>query len=92
MFKMSSSSTCKGPCLRHCTCSPTTMLLSKLAISYLIASVIYLVVTRGFGTPFLDSLTEEQKRVMKTSKEKRGRVFYVSFLIAFFLLFSSLFR
>lgn len=80
---MSSSS------LHHCRCSTTTMLLSKLAISYLIASVVYLVVTREFGTPFLDSLTEEQKRVMKTSKERRGRVFYVSFLIAFLLLVSS---
>ena len=82
------SSSCKGPSLHHCRCSPTTMLLSKLAISYLIASVVYLVVTRGFGTPFLDSLTEEQRRVMRTSKEKRGRVFYVSFLITLAILLS----
>ena len=36
--------------------------------------------TYSIGTPFKDSLTEEQKRIKKESSEKRRKIFYLGVL------------
>tara|TARA_A100001015_G_C14990704_1_gene713801 strand:+ start:617 stop:838 length:222 start_codon:yes stop_codon:yes gene_type:complete len=43
---------------------------------YTIASIYYMVVTMNIGTPFKDSLTEEQIEIKKQSANVRRNVFY----------------
>ena len=52
-----------------------TVLLAYLATVYLGASIYYMVSTQSLGTPFKDSLTYEQKEIMKNSSKKRKMVF-----------------
>lgn len=66
--------------MRHCTCRPATLLFANLAIVYLVASVAYLVRTRSLGTPFADSLTDEQRAIKATAARRRGAVFRSSFV------------
>ena len=73
---------CSGPCLPHCyKCSWRTLYLSKIAISYMIACIFYMFVTRSYGTPFMDSLTYEQKEIKKQSAKQRYRVFLIGMII-----------
>lgn len=74
---------CSGPCLDHCYCSPLVAGLAYLAIAYLGASVLYLLMTNimQFGTPFKDSLTAEQRRIMACSKKRRAAAFAAGILI-----------
>jgi hypothetical protein len=44
------------------------------------ACVGYLVLTRDYGTPFADSLTDEQRALKHRSIERRGHAFAVSLL------------
>ena len=69
--------TCRGPCLPHCDyrCSRTTVLLARSAVAYAVACAVYLVATRTYGTPFLDSLTAHQRAIKGRSAERRGRAF-----------------
>ena len=67
-----------GPCLRHCYCSQSTLLLARVAIVYTLACVLYLLFTRRSSTPFLDSLTEDQLRIKRASVAYRSKVFLVS--------------
>ena len=43
---------------------------------YTIASIYYMVITMNIGTPFKDSLTEEQIEIKKQSANVRRNVFY----------------
>ena len=52
-----------------------TVLLAYLATVHLGASIYYMVSTRSLGTPFKDSLTQEQKAIMKISAKKRKMAF-----------------
>jgi uncharacterized membrane protein YbjE (DUF340 family) len=70
-----------GPCLPHCYCSPTVKITSQLAIAYVVASIIYLAATRNIGTPFKDSLTQEQLIKKRTSSHTRGRIFIIGLAI-----------
>lgn len=79
----------QGPCLKHCSCSRSTMILSKLSLSYLLSSLLYLLLTRRIGTPFRDSLSEEQIRILNESKKTRSGIFYASFIASLLLLFTS---
>ena len=67
---------CKGPCLARCyRCSTPTAALAYLALGYLIASAVYLALTRRMGTPFADSLTDAQRAILRDSKRARRRAF-----------------
>ena len=52
------------------------------------SSLLYAVYTRDIGTPFKDSLTDEQKKIRDEEKEKRGRIFWTSALITAMAHFS----
>lgn len=51
-------------------------------IMYIIASIFYLLKTRNIGTPFNDSLTEEQRKIKQESANIRRNVFYQGLLLA----------
>ena len=57
-----------------------------LSMIYLISCVFYIIVTRCVGTPFLDSLTEEQKKIKKASAQKRKNIFLLGIVIGIVLL------
>ena len=78
---------CEGPCLSHCyKCPLTTMIMSKLAIVYLIASAFYLVLTRFVETPFLNSLSCEQRRIKEEASKERGIIFALGIAIGILVL------
>ena len=56
------------------------LVLAYLASAYIAASIAYLVLTSGFGTPFNNSLTPRQREIKRRSAGRRGTVFGVSFL------------
>ena len=67
---------CSGPCLPHCyRCSPLVMMLAYVAIAYAMTCVGYLLLSRTVGTPFFDSLTEEQRAIKRLSAAVRYRAF-----------------
>lgn len=77
----------QGPCLPHCyKCPFTTMLMSNIAFVYLIASVMYTIFTRSLGTPFLDSLSWEQRKIKDESSAKRGQLFVFGIVIGIVLV------
>ena len=51
------------------------------ALAYAVASVVYLLGTRRMGTPFRDSLTDEQRALKEASAAARARVFGVGSVI-----------
>ena len=66
----------QGPCLPHCyRCSPSAVFLAYLSLVYLGACVGYLATTRSLGTPFRDSLTDEQLEIKRASARTRKQVF-----------------
>ena len=79
---------CKGPCLEHCAygCGAGTAALAYLALGYMVASVVYLIVTRPLGTPFSDSLTDAQRAILARSKGDRRRAFGIGVLVAALVL------
>ena len=58
------------------------LFLAYLAASYISASIIYLIFTSGFGTPFKNSLTPMQREIKRHSASRRGTVFCVGFLLS----------
>lgn len=72
-------------------CSTTVLLLAGLGLSYVLASVVYLVATRKMGTPFNDSLSPQQIQLKKTSAHKRRTVFWVSFGGSFLAVLTAYF-
>lgn len=64
-------------------------LLALAGLVYIIACVFYMVRTRSVGTPFLDSLNEEQMKIRMESAGVRRAIFYqgliVGVLVAVFL-------
>ena len=76
-----------GPCLPHCyVTAPATVFFARLAFVYIIASVGYLVLTRKIGTPFYDSLTEEQRAIKRESVKVREKAFYTAALIGIIMI------
>ena len=45
------------------------------ALAYLITIIIYVIVTRAYGTPYKNSITPKQLELKKKSMKKRGIVF-----------------
>ena len=74
----------QGPCLSHCyTCSTKTVVAAHLALVYVIACFTYIVMTRCLGTPFMDSVTEEQKMLKNESATKRSKIFVGGLIVGF---------
>jgi hypothetical protein len=69
---------CQGPCRQDCFCHPYVQVAATLAIVYTLTSILYLVFTRDIGTPFKDSLNEEQKRIKEASATVRKDIFLKS--------------
>lgn len=64
------------------TCRVTSWLAYGMA-AYVCASVMYLIITRAtMGTPFTDSLTDEQRAIKTESARKRRNVFVGSLALA----------
>jgi hypothetical protein len=63
-------------------------LFANLMLIYLIASVIYLIISFWLGTPFNNALKDypELVKIKKESAEKRGITFIIGILIAFALV------
>ena len=69
---------CAGPCYRRCACSHTLRALALMTIIKTLASIMYLMRTRNMGTPFKDSLNEEQLAIKAREAKKRGAIFWQS--------------
>ena len=65
-------------------CNIHTILAYIMAV-YFIASIFYIIATLFVGTPFSDSLTEEQQKIKKNSARKRGLIFLVGICIGIVL-------
>ena len=63
--------------------------LAYLMAIYLMASVYYLVMTAKIGTPFKDSLTEEQLAIKKREAGKRKEIFLTGVILSGILLIYS---
>lgn len=55
--------------------------MARLSFVYLLASIVYLIATRCIGTPFKDSLTEEQMEIKACSSKKRGLIFLIGIVV-----------
>lgn len=62
------------------SCPRVVGILACVALSYVLAGAAYLVTVRvmKLGSPFMDSLTAEQREIYKQSREQRRRIFYGS--------------
>lgn len=81
---------CRGPCMEWCTRTPTvTRFLAAAAVVYALSCVGYLLLTRKYGTPFKDSLTAEQRALLRESKRRRGEAFGVAFTASVVLVLLS---
>lgn len=67
-------------------CGGGTKALAYVSMAYLLSCVLYLLLTRRMGTPFSDTLTEEQKKVKNCSAKGRRSVFVASAAVACLLL------
>ena len=56
------------------TCEVSKVLAYAMAV-YTIASLYYVIRSRSVGTPFKDSLTEEQLQIKEESKKVRKQIF-----------------
>lgn len=59
------------------SCSELTAWFAGAAFVYVIASLVYVCLTRGIGTPFNDSLTEAQRSIKRGAVKARGRFFAI---------------
>ena len=68
------------------TAQTAKTVLAYLAAGYLVACVVYALVTSCMGTPFRDSLTDAQRQILAESKTQRARAFALGALVAVLLL------
>ena len=57
------------------SCSPLTAWCARASFVYVVACLVYIALTRHMGTPFRDSLSEEQLEIKKCSAARRKRMF-----------------
>ena len=50
--------------------------LAYAMLTYIIGSIYYVIFTINIGTPFKDSLNEEQKKIKSESSKVRRQIFY----------------
>ena len=60
---------CKYSCPAH------IMAFAYISMIYVISSIVYYLITRCMGTPFMNSITQEQKKIKKKSTKQRANVF-----------------
>lgn len=60
--------------------------LAYLMLIYILACVYYMIMTRNIGTPFKDSLNDEQLEIKRVAVEKRRGIFYVGVAVATLLV------
>ena len=56
-------------------------------IIYILGSIYYLLRTRTIGTPFNDSLTDEQRKIKNESANRRRMVFYQGLLLSIVVVY-----
>ena len=66
-------------------CKISVYLAYAMAV-YCQACIYYIVMTRNIGTPFRDSLNENQLKIKKESASIRRNVFYQGMAVGFVLL------
>lgn len=66
-----------------------SILLANLCSVYIISSIIYLIVSQSFGTPFKNALKKypELIKIKQDSVLKRKNLFYFGMIISILLLF-----
>tara|TARA_B100001769_G_C21664552_1_gene369076 strand:+ start:242 stop:502 length:261 start_codon:yes stop_codon:yes gene_type:complete len=67
-------------------CNEITMVFAHFGLIYCVACVVYFVITRCYTTPFMDSLTEYQKKIKKKSANERTRVFLIGIVIGIIMI------
>lgn len=69
------------------TCN-ISILFSYAALIYLFASIIYMIITRNYGTPFKTAVKQypELQNIKQKSVDKRKKAFYTGILIACVIL------
>ena len=60
--------------------------LAYLMAIYLMGSVFYLIMTKDIGTPFRDSLNEEQLKIKKREANKRRNIFFQGVILSGIIL------
>ena len=78
---------CAGACYRRCSCSPVVRALALKTIVDALAAILYLYFTKNIGTPFKDSLTEEQLALKKEAAKTRGYIYLKSLVLSAILCF-----
>ena len=56
---------------------------------YTLGSVYYMVRTRSVGTPFNDSLSEDQKKIKAESANVRRQIFMEGLCVSFLLMYAT---
>ena len=67
-------------------CKVHNILAYGMAI-YCISSIYYMYKTQYIGTPFNDSLNEEQRKIKKKAVSQRKNIFYEGVILSFLILF-----
>lgn len=67
------------------TCQMSPYLAYSMLI-YIFASAYYIIQTRNIGTPFNDTLSDEQRLVKKQSASIRRKIFYNGIIIGIGLI------
>ena len=67
-------------------CKVSKYLAYSMAV-YTMASLFYFVETRSLGTPFNDTLTQEQKQVKADAVKVRKNIFYKGAMLSSLILF-----
>lgn len=75
----------------HHKCDTKVVVLAYLSMAYLCASLLYILLTMcgNVGTPFKDSLSEQQKQIEKEAKHVRGNIFLCSLIVSSVLLYAT---
>ena len=72
--------------LPRCACDLATEWLARMAKIYMLASMGYLMLTRTYGTPFFDSLSDEQRIIHASSAKQRKEAFVQAILVSTLLV------
>lgn len=63
-------------------------ILANFAAIYILTSVIYLIITRPYGTPFKDAVQKypELVKIKENSSKKRRNAFHIGLIISIIIL------
>ncbi len=63
--------------MKHYECSMITVLFANISFIHLIACVVYMIMTQDMGTPFKNSLTEEQIEIKRKAVFERRKIYNI---------------